>query len=137
MQKPLELTFKNFEDKNGAVGAVVREKLDKLEHVCPKLTSCHVVIEQFQNPKHHHHTYSIHIVVTFPPHHEVAVKRDPNKGEVQEGLLTTQVRDAFIALRRQVQETLDRHQGKIKTHENGNGPEIIEEILEGELEGVE
>jgi len=116
MQKPLELTFKNFEDTNGAVEQVVREKLEKLERVCPRLTSCHVVIEQFQNPKHNHHSYSIHICVTFPPHHEVAVRRDPNKGEIQEKLLTTQVRDAFVAVRRQVQEIEDKHQGKIKSH---------------------
>lgn len=125
MQKPLELTFKNFEDQNGAVEQVVREKLAKLERVCPKLTSCHVVLEQFQNPKHNHHSYSIHICVTFPPHHEVAVKRDPNKGEIQEKFLTTQVREAFVAVRRQVQEILDRHQGKVKAHEVE--PEIREE----------
>ena len=143
MQKPLELTFKGFEDQNGALEEVVREKLLKLENICPRLTSCHVVIEQFQNPKHNHHTYSIHIMVTFPPHHEVTVRRDPNKGEIQEGLLTTQVRDAFIAVRRQVQEILDRHQRKVKTHENGSQEEGIEEIedieemIEPELESVE
>lgn len=134
MQMPLELTLRNFEDANGAIEQVVHEKLAKLERVCPRLTSCHVTIEQFQNPKHHHHTYSIHIVVTFPPHHEITVRRDPNKGEVQERLLTTQVRDAFIAVRRQVQEILDRHQGKIKNHENG---ELAEEAIEEEVEVLE
>jgi ribosome-associated translation inhibitor RaiA len=105
MQKPLELTLKNFDDQNGAIQEVVNEKLTKLERVCPRLTSCHVVIEQFQNPKHHQHSYSINITVTFPPHHELTISRSPNKGAVQDKLLTTQVRDAFIALRRQVQET--------------------------------
>ena len=135
MQKPLELIFKNFEDRNGVVEGVVREKLAKLEQVCPKLTSCHVVIEQFQNSKHNHHSYSIHIVVTFPPHHEVVIIRDPHKGEVQEKLLTTQVRDAFIAARRQVQEIMDKHQGRIKVHENGDVE--AEEGAEEELEAVE
>jgi ribosome-associated translation inhibitor RaiA len=130
MQKPLELMFKNFEDEDGVLKQVVMEKLEKLERVCPKLTSCHVMIEQFQNPKHHQHTYSIHIMVTFPPHHEVAVKRDPHKGEIQDRPLTTELRDAFIALRRKVQETMDRHQGKIKTHESGYEEDVIEEELE-------
>lgn len=121
MQKPLELVLKNFEDKNGAVTQVVYEKLAKLEQVCPKLTSCHVVIEQFQNPKHRHHSYNIHIVVTFPPHHEVVIMRKPEKGAVQDALLTTQVRDAFIATRRKVQEILDKQQGRIKSHENAAG----------------
>ena len=128
MQMPLALPLKTFEDKNGAVELVVREKLEKLECVCPRLTSCHVMIEQFQNPKHNHHTYSIHIMVTFPPHHEVSVRRDPNKGEIQEKLLTTQIRDAFIAVRRQVQEILDRHQGKIKMHEGQQAEELEEEL---------
>jgi len=134
MQVPLELTLKNFEDGTGEVHQVVGEKLKKLECVCPRLTSCHVVIEQLQNSKHNHHSYSIHIVVTFPPHHEVVITREPDKGEIQEKFLTTQLRDAFVAVRRQVQEILDKHQGRIKTHdENGNG--AVEE--EAELEGVE
>ena len=138
MQKPLELIFKNFEDQHGTVEAVVKEKLVKLENVCPKLSSCHVVIQQFQNPKHHHHTYSIHITVSFPPHHEVSVKRDPNKGEIQEKLLTTQVREAFIAVRRQVQEMMDKDKRKVKTHENVLAEENIEDdVLEEELETAE
>jgi ribosome-associated translation inhibitor RaiA len=131
MQIPLGLTFKNFDDRNGEAKAVVYEKLAKLENVCPRLTSCHVVIEQFQNPKHHHHTYSIHIVVTFPHHHEVVVTRDPDKGEIQEKLLTTQIREAFMAVRRQVQEILDKEQGRIKNHENGGEDEGLVEELEG------
>lgn len=133
MQVPLEVTLKNFEDRNGAVRQVIDEKIAKLEHVCPKLISCHVVIEQLQNPKHRHHSYNIHITATFPPHHEVVVKRQPAKGGVQEELLTTQVRDAFIALRRQVQEILHKEQGRVKNHENG----VEEEAAEEETEGIE
>lgn len=128
MQKPLELTLKNFEDNSGAVTRVVHEKIAKLEQVCPKLTSCHVVIEQFQNPKHRHHSYSIHIVVTFPPHHEVVIMREPQKGGVQEELLTTQVRDSFIAARRKVQEILDKQQGRVKSHVNGDAVESDPEL---------
>ncbi|MEW5894743.1 MAG: hypothetical protein AB1650_03130 [Candidatus Omnitrophota bacterium] len=128
MQKPLELIFKNFEDRDGVVEQVVLEKVKKLEQVCPRLISCHVAIEQLQNSKHNHHSYSIHIVVNFPPHHEVVITRHPQKGDVQEQLLTTQVRDAFIAARRQVQEIMDKHQGRIKIHENNGEIEKTEEV---------
>ncbi|MFP4473703.1 MAG: HPF/RaiA family ribosome-associated protein [Candidatus Omnitrophota bacterium] len=116
MSIPLELTFRNFEDTGGAVEQVVHEKLAKLEKICPKMISCHVVIEQIQNPKHNHHSYSIHITITFPPHHEVVVFKDPHKGEPQDVLLTTQVRNAFITARRQVQAIMDRDRGRVKTH---------------------
>ncbi len=136
MQKPLELTLKNFDDSDGVIREVVNEKLAKLERVCPRLTTCHVVIEQFQNSKHHQHSYSINIMVTFPPHHEVKITRVPNRGEVQEKLLATQVRDAFIALRRQVQEALDKHQRKVKKHKNGDEPESFEEAVDEVFEEV-
>ncbi len=117
MSIPLELQLKNFEDTTGAVSAVVSEKLAKIEQMCPRAAFCHVLVEQIQNPKHHHHSYHIRVAVKFPPHHEVVVTKDPQKGGIQEELLTTQIRDVFISARRQIRETMDKHQGKIKTHE--------------------
>jgi len=120
MSIPLELKLKNFEDATGAVSAVVDEKLAKLEQVCPKATSCHVLVEQLQNPKHHHHSYHIRVAVKFPSHHEVIVVKDPQKGGIQEELLTTQIREVFISVRRQVREVMDKDQGKVKTHEGNS-----------------
>ncbi len=117
MSIPVEVVLKNFEDGNGTVKQVIDEKLAKIEQVCPRVTSCHVMIEQLQNPKHHHHSYHIRIAVAFPPHHEVVITKDPKKGAMQEELVTTQLREAFISARRQIQELLDKDRGKVKTHE--------------------
>ncbi len=117
MPVPLDIILKNFKD-NGAIEKLVHEKIEKIEQICPKLISCHVFIEQFQNPKHNHHSYHIRIAIAFPPHHEVIITRDPAKGKVEEGFLTTNVRDAFISARRRIQEIVSREKGHHKARKN-------------------
>jgi hypothetical protein len=113
----MDITLKNFKD-DGKIEKLVREKMDKIEKVCPKVTSCHVFIEQMTNPKHNHHSYHVRIAIAFPPHHEVIITRDPAKGGVQEQFLTTIVKDAFIAARRRIQELSHRQKGHARGHKS-------------------
>jgi ribosome-associated translation inhibitor RaiA len=113
MQLPLELIMKNVENK-AEIEAVVAEKVAKLEMSCDHITSCRVFIEQ--NPTHQHakHTYHIRIDVRMPPHHEIVVRRD--SGRKSHDNLSTVVRDAFMATRRQVEVIVDRQKKKVKSH---------------------
>ncbi len=113
MQLPLELIMKNVEHKE-EIEAVVQEKLGKLEHSCDHIISCRVFIEQ--NPTHQHarHTYHVRIDVRMPPHHEIVVKRDSGRN-VHDNLPAV-VRDAFLAVRRQVEVIVDRQKKKVKSH---------------------
>ncbi|MBF0532020.1 MAG: hypothetical protein HQL23_02865 [Candidatus Omnitrophica bacterium] len=129
MQKPLNLVLKNYEDRGGIVAAVVQEKIAKIEKICPKLISCHVLIEKLTNLKHHNHSYHIRIELQVPGHPEVVIIREPKKGEIQSELLTTQVREAFIAGRRQIEEIIDRQQGHVKSH----AVKQVEEVEEEEI----
>ncbi len=113
MQLPLELIMKNVENKK-EIEAVVQEKIAKLEHSCDHITSCRVFIEK--NPTHQHskHTYHIRIDVRMPPHHELVVKRDSGRNAHDD--LAAVVRDAFVAIRRQVEVIVDRQKKKVKSH---------------------
>ena len=113
MEVPLELILKNVE-KKAEIEAVVYEKLEKLEQVCDHVISCRVFIEQ--NPTHLHSkaSYHVRLDVRLPPHHEIVVKRD--SGRNVHDNLSTVVREAFIAARRQVEVIIDRQNKNVKAH---------------------
>lgn len=113
MEVPLELVLRNVEHKD-EIEAVVYEKLEKLEQVCDHVISCRVMVEQ--NPTHQTAKFSYHIRidVRVPPHHEIVVKRD--SGRNVHDNLSTVLREAFIAARRQVEQVVDRQKHNVKAH---------------------
>lgn len=113
MEVPLEVVLKNVDNKK-EIEAVIYEKVAKLEQVCDHVISCHVFIEQ--NPTHQisRHSYHVRIDVRLPPHHEIVVKRD--SGRNVHDNLSTVVREAFMAARRQVETIVDRQKHKVKAH---------------------
>ena len=115
MKTPLDLKFKNFHD-NGEIKQIIDEKVEKLDRLHNQIISCHVLIEQIQHEQHSGHSYHVRITVNIPPHHEIIVKRDPEKGEIGTEHLSTIVRDAFDATCRNVKKIADRQHKKIKAH---------------------
>ncbi len=105
MQVPIDLNLKNIKNKK-AIEKLVQEKVDKLEKVCQKITHCRVVVEHPSEGQKGTNRDHIHIEIKFPPHHDILVKREATHDEN----LTTLVREAFVVLRRQVQEIMDKHQ---------------------------
>jgi hypothetical protein len=59
-------------------------------------------------------SYHVRLDVRLPPHHEIVVKRDSGRN-VHENLSTV-VREAFIAARRQVEVIVDRQEKNVKAH---------------------
>ena len=105
MQVPLNLHLKNVKNKK-VIEKLIQEKVDKLDKICQQLISCRIVVESpadGQKKTNHDH---IHIELKFPPHHDVLVKREATHDED----LPTLVREAFLIVRRQVQEIIDKHQ---------------------------
>jgi cold shock CspA family protein len=100
---------------SAAVEARIRERVDALELLHPRITGCHVVIEEH----HRHHRQgklyhvSVHLVV---PGGEIAVTRDPPEHHAHEDILVA-VRDAFDAVARRLQDHLRRSRGVVKQHE--------------------
>jgi len=114
MQIPLRIVFRDM-TPSAAVEARVRERVAELEQFHPRITACHVVVEEH----HRHHRQgklyhvSVHLVV---PGGEVAVTRDPAEHHAHEDVYVA-VRDAFDAAARRLQDHLRRWRGVVKQHE--------------------
>jgi len=105
MQIPLRLHLKNVKNKK-PIEKLIQEKVEKLDKICQRLISCRIVVEcQADGQKKTNHD-NIHIEIKFPPHHDILVKREAAH---EEDLLTL-VREAFLIVRRQVQDIINKHQ---------------------------
>jgi cold shock CspA family protein len=113
MQIPLRITFRDM-PPSPAVEARVRDCAAALEHLHPRITGCHVVLEAH----HRHHQgelyhVTVHLVI---PEGEIVVKRDPPEHHAHEDVYVA-VRDAFDAAARRLQDHLRRARGVVKHHE--------------------
>ena len=113
MQLPLQITFRNIPPSD-AVEAKVRERAEKLERITDNIMACRVTVEA---PHKHHHkgsTYQIRIDLTVPGN-EIVVSRDPGLNHAHENIYVA-IRDAFNAVRRQLEDYVRQRQGKDKQH---------------------
>ncbi len=114
MQKPLEITFRHMEPSE-ALETTIREKAAKLERYCGEIIGCSVVVE---TPHKHHHQgnlFHFRIDVTVPGK-EIVVKRSPDEHHAHEDPYVA-LRDAFDAMRRQLEDYTRERRGKVKHHE--------------------
>jgi cold shock CspA family protein/ribosome-associated translation inhibitor RaiA len=114
MEVPLSITFRNV-DRSEWIEDDVRGHVDKLDELFDHIISCKVVIEAPH--KHHKHgnlfRVQVHVAV---PRRELTVNRD--KGDHPEHAdLHVAIRDAFLAMRRQVEEYARELRGDMKVHE--------------------
>lgn len=107
-------TFRDMEPSD-AVESRVRERVDALELLHPRITGCHVVVEAHH--RHHRQGQLYHVIVHLVvPEGEIAVSRDPAEHQAHEDIHVA-VRDAFDATARRPQDHLRRSRGVVKQHE--------------------
>ena len=109
MQQELEISFRDIEPSE-AIKAKVEEKLAKLEHICDRIISCHVVIEQVQKHKHQGKLYAVNIVISVPGKVFVA-----NKHKDEDVYVV--LRDSFAAMTRLVETWAQKQDGEVKHHD--------------------
>ena len=114
MQTPLQITFKDM-NHSDAVEAKIREKAQKLEQFSQQIMSCRVVIEEPHKHKHQGNLFSIKIDVTIPGHELVASKQSDQNHAHENAYVA--IRDAFDAIRRQIQDQVRKQRGDVKVHE--------------------
>lgn len=115
MQLPLQITFRNVPPSK-AVEAKVRERAEKLERITDNIMACRVTVEA---PHKHHYkgsTFQVRIDLTVPGN-EIVVSRDPGLNHAHENVYVA-VRDAFNAVRRQLEDYVRQRQGKVKHHQS-------------------
>jgi len=114
MQTPLRISYRDV-GSSEAIEDRVRQHVDKLEHVFPRLTSCHVVIEAPHRHQQQGKLYHIvvHLIV---PGGEIVVGREPHQHHAHEDIYVA-LRDSFDAARRQLEDHARLRGGQVKSHE--------------------
>ncbi len=114
MQLPLQVTFRNMEPSE-AVERAVREKAAKLERFYERIMGCRVVLEAVTRRHHQGNLYRVRIDLTVPGR-ELVVSREPGKDHAHEDVYVA-IRDAFDAMRRQLEDYARKRRGEVKHHE--------------------
>lgn len=115
MQIPLQITFRDMEPSD-AVEAAIREKAAKLDHFYDHNMSCRVMVEA---PHGHHHQgrlYQVRIDMTVPDGELLVTHEHHHKDHSHEDVYVA-IRDAFNAMKRQLEDYARKRRGKVKTHE--------------------
>jgi len=123
MQTPLQITFRDMEP-SAAVEANIREKASKLEQFYDQIMSCCVLVEV---PHGHHHQgklYQVRIDLGVPDGELVVSHEHHHKDQAHEDVYVA-IRDAFDAMKRQLEDHVRKRRGKVKQHEVTAGGHVI------------
>ena len=115
MQLPLQITFRDMVPSD-AVEANIRERATRLDRFYDHIMSCRVVVE---SPHAHHHKgrlFQVKIDVTVPDG-ELTVNHGHHHKDHSHEDVYVAIRDAFAALRRQLEDYVQKRRGKTKRHE--------------------
>ncbi|MDH4229865.1 MAG: HPF/RaiA family ribosome-associated protein [Nitrospirota bacterium] len=126
MQVPMQITFRDIPPSD-AIEVAVREKAAKLEEFYPRILGCRVVVEA---PHRHHHKgrlYHVRVALTVPGT-ELVVSHSQDDRHAHEDAYVA-VRDAFDAMRKQLEGYAGRQRGEVKTHEAGEMAGVVAELL--------
>ncbi|MEX2481500.1 MAG: HPF/RaiA family ribosome-associated protein [Gammaproteobacteria bacterium] len=123
MQSALQIAFRGMEP-SPAIEAKIRERVARLEPLCGDITSCRVVVE---NPHHHQHQGTLfHVRIDLRvPGAELVSSRSPDAHHAHEDAYVA-LRDAFDAIRRQIEDYQRKRRNKVKHHEAPPHGRIVE-----------
>ena len=110
----VEVRFHNM-DPSAAVETAVREHAAKLERFTDQIVSCRVTV---QGPQKHHqqgNLYGAMVDLRFRGG-EVVASREPSAHQAHEDFYVA-LRDAFKAVRRQLQDRIRQRRGSVKAHD--------------------
>ena len=112
MQTPLQVTLKDM-PQSEAVESRIREKAEKLNRFYDRIMGCRVVVESPQRHQHQGKLYSVRIDLTVPGAELVA-------NRTQDEDVYVAIRDAFVAITRQLEDFVRRQRGEVKAHSTPN-----------------
>jgi ribosomal subunit interface protein len=110
MELPLQITSHDFTLTPG-IEAEIRERADRLDAYYNKIMRCRVVVEAPVGHHRHGGPFKVRLDLTVP-RGELVVNR-----QADEDLLVA-IRDAFEAMKRQLEDYVRQHRGVVKTHES-------------------
>ncbi|HVY64396.1 MAG TPA: HPF/RaiA family ribosome-associated protein [Gammaproteobacteria bacterium] len=122
MQVPLEIQFRNM-DASEAVEAAARESVAKLERLADSIVSCRVTIEAPHRRHQQGNLYSVSIDLRYAGGEAVA-NRAPTAKHAHEDVYVA-LRDAFKAVRRQIEDRVRVRRGDVKRHSEQSHGTIV------------
>lgn len=137
MQLPLQVTFRHMETSE-ALLADIEEKAEKLDRFSDQIMACRVVVEA---PHQHHQKgklFHVSIDLTVPGG-EIVASRSADLNHAHEDVYVA-VRDAFNAVKRQLEDHARVQRHKVKLHEappHGKVLRLIPDEGYGFLESAE
>lgn len=108
MQTALQITVRGM-DHSDALNQHIRERVEKLDRIYPKLMSCRVVAELQDRHKQQGKHFAVRVDITAPGR-EIVVNRQHAED------VYVALRDAFDAAKRQLESYADIQQGEVKSH---------------------
>jgi len=114
MQVPLEVRFHNV-DPSPAVEAAVRERMAKLERLTNHIISCRVTVEAPHKSHQQGNLFTVRVDLRYAGGEAVA-NRTPSANHAHEDVYVA-LRDAFRAVRRQLQVRARVRRGEVKPHD--------------------
>jgi ribosome-associated translation inhibitor RaiA len=111
MQNPVEIVLRGI-PQAGALERYIGEQARKLDLVCARLLSCHVVVEALHRPKQQGAQFSVRLNITLPGT-EVVVNREHGED------VYIALRDAFEAANLQIEDHIRRQSNIQPRSRNG------------------
>jgi ribosomal subunit interface protein len=111
METPVQIVFHEVAHSQ-ALENLIREKAGKLETIFPRLMRCHVSIEQPHRHKQQGNPFNVRVTLHVPGG-ELVVNRDHHED------VYVALRDAFDAVRRQLEEHAQKIRRAVKHPVNG------------------
>lgn len=127
MQVPLDIDFRNM-PRSEAVEDDIRRHAEKLEEFFDRITSCRVVVEAPHQRHRQGNLWHVRILVS-APRKELVVNREPDERHAHEDVYVA-VRDAFKAVRRQLEDYVREMRGDVKAHETAPHGKVVQIVPE-------
>ena len=108
-----QITYRGLQH-SPAMDARIAELAAKLEELQPRMTRCHVIVTETDRHKQQGNLFEVHLDIHVPGHEIVATRKaneDPYFA----------LNEAFDVATRQLEDTLDRMRGEVKTHRDERG----------------
>jgi cold shock CspA family protein/ribosome-associated translation inhibitor RaiA len=114
MKMPVQVVFRNM-DKSEWIENLLLEKATGLERFHHHIISCRIVVEVPHKRHQQGNAYNVRIDVSVPEKEIVITRVSEDRKDHQE--LTIAIRDAFDAVKRQLEDYERKRRGFVKTHE--------------------
>lgn len=103
-----------------ALRADIEEHVARLLRFAPRLQACQVTVSRRERSHHHGDRYAVQIHATLPGQSFVAGRSGDDEHKHEDAYVA--VKDAFDALRRQMEDFIRIRRGDVKTHAGGPSP---------------